>query len=327
METPAKRVEAYLKGLFVKFLKTPLPIPTAIALSAGVYALVLLFAGSFCLGGIITPLFMLGVFWKFGVKDVKRLLIAGAAACLAFAAVWTVYFTDFYQHVEQDKAMSADGVLVNGTVTPQFGTADTTYIYSLEVRLSSNNTTVEQVSVDTASVGFPFAGSVNYSMTLVSEDLVNNTHYYEYSTGVSKPINQYIFWAKVNSTWLVATEHTDDGEFVLIGPVYTDTWSVAGSLIPISFIQTFVAVYPIYGLLLLMVWWTRRARKMRVEAYERAIAEREKEVKDIPKEEAKVPSAAKAAGVERVEGFVCSECGADVPADATVCPKCGEKFD
>jgi ribosomal protein L40E len=32
-------------------------------------------------------------------------------------------------------------------------------------------------------------------------------------------------------------------------------------------------------------------------------------------------------GLEKEEGFVCSECGADVPADAKKCPKCGEKFD
>jgi ribosomal protein L40E len=32
-------------------------------------------------------------------------------------------------------------------------------------------------------------------------------------------------------------------------------------------------------------------------------------------------------GLEKEEGFVCSECGADVPAEAKACPKCGEKFD
>jgi ribosomal protein L40E len=29
----------------------------------------------------------------------------------------------------------------------------------------------------------------------------------------------------------------------------------------------------------------------------------------------------------RDEKFVCSECGAEVPADADKCPGCGEKFD
>jgi transcription initiation factor IIE alpha subunit len=86
-------------------------------------------------------------------------------------------------------------------------------------------------------------------------------------------------------------------------------------------------VFPIFALLLLMVWWTKRARRMRVEAFEKAVAEREKETKDVPKVETKV-SLARAMGTDKAEGgFVCSECGADVPADAKVCPKCGEKFD
>ena len=56
--------------------------------------------------------------------------------------------------------------------------------------------------------------------------------------------------------------------------------------------------------------------------------ETEKEKKKAEEgKEAKVPSLAKAMGLEKEETFVCSECGADVPADATVCPKCGEKFD
>jgi ribosomal protein L40E len=65
---------------------------------------------------------------------------------------------------------------------------------------------------------------------------------------------------------------------------------------------------------------------MRVNAYEKAVSEREKEQEGVPKDEKKVPSLAKAMGLEK-ESFVCSECGSDVPGDATVCPKCGEKFD
>jgi len=29
----------------------------------------------------------------------------------------------------------------------------------------------------------------------------------------------------------------------------------------------------------------------------------------------------------KTEKFVCSACGAEVPADATECPQCGDKFD
>jgi ribosomal protein L40E len=65
-----------------------------------------------------------------------------------------------------------------------------------------------------------------------------------------------------------------------------------------------------------------------VEAYEKALEERSKEKDGIPETRAKVPSLAEAMGKGTSgEGFVCSECGADVPAEAKRCPKCGERFD
>ena len=66
---------------------------------------------------------------------------------------------------------------------------------------------------------------------------------------------------------------------------------------------------------------------MREKQIEKWQAEHAKEEAEKPKTRtSKVPSLDATMGnVE--EGFVCSECGADVPADATVCPKCGEKFD
>jgi ribosomal protein L40E len=329
METPAKRLELYLKGLFQEFKKTPLPIPVGIALAAGVYALVLLYAGTFCLGGIITPLFMLGIMWQFGVKGVKKLLIVGIVACMAFAGVWVVYFTDFYQHVEPKIATSENATLTDGIVTPLFGDSSTIFNYTLTVHIPNANATVEDVSVATASVAFPSAKANNYTMLRDPIKSNDTVLYYYYNTRVTKPINQYIFWANVSGTWYIADERLDDGsELAINGPIFKSTWAVMAPLVPISFVQSFVGVYPLYALLLLMIWWTRRARKMRVEAYEKAIEERSKEKEGITETRAKVPSLAEAMGKETsLEGFVCSECGADVPAEAKRCPKCGERFD
>jgi ribosomal protein L40E len=329
METPAKRLEVFLKGLFEEFKKTPLPIPAGIALSAVVYGLVLLYAGTFCLAGLITPLFMLVIMWQFGIKGVKKLLIVGIVACIAFAGVWVVYFADYYQHIEQKIAASEDATLADGMVTPLFGESSTHFNYTLTINLPSANASVEEVSVATASVAFPTAEANNYTMM---KDLAKSNAtvwYYYYNTTVSKPINQYLFWAKVNGSWYIADEKKADGtELAINGPVYKSTAEVIAPLVPISFIQSFVGVYPLYALLLLMIWWTRRARKMRVEAYEKAVEERAREKDGIPQERAKVPSLAEAMGKETSgEGFVCSECGADVPADAKRCPKCGERFD
>lgn len=305
MDTPAKRLEMYLKSSFQEFRKTPLPIPVGIALSAGVYALVLLYAGTFCLSGLITPLFMLGIMWQLGVKGVKKLLIVGLVACIAFAGVWVVYFTDFYQHVEPQIATSENATLADGMVTPLFGDSSTMFNYTLTVHLPSANTTVEEVSIDTASVAFPSAKATNY--TMLKDGARSNAtvwHYY-YNTTVTRPINQFIFWAKVNGTWLIADERLADGtELAINGPIYTSTPAVMAPLVPISFVQSFIGVYPMYALMLLMIWWTRRARKMRVDAYEKAVEERAKEKEGIPQGRAKVPSLAEAMGKETSgEGF------------------------
>jgi hypothetical protein len=148
---------------------------------------------------------------------------------------------------------------------------------------------------------------------------------------VDKPVNIFVFGAKINGEWEFAfNQNPQRGSPVPVsyveGPVYKDSGAVSMQLFALSLYASFVIVFPIYALLLLMVWWTRRARRMRVEAFEKAVAEREKETKDVPKGETKV-SLSKAMGSDSGGSFVCSECGADVPADAKVCPKCGEKFD
>jgi ribosomal protein L40E len=85
-------------------------------------------------------------------------------------------------------------------------------------------------------------------------------------------------------------------------------------------------VFGPYLIIIAMIWWTRRARRMRRQQLEKWEKEHEKADGEKPKEASKVPSLASAMGKDD-ESFVCSECGADVPADAAVCPKCGEKFD
>jgi ribosomal protein L40E len=337
METPAQRMKKYLNELLAKFSKTPYVIPTGMAIAAGVYALVLMYAGTFCLSGLIAPVVLLGVMWQLGVKGVKKLLIIGAASCLVFSGVWAWYYTDYYQHVDPAMATSTETVVSNnitvpmmadGLVTPLFGTSSTVFNFTVMFNLPDNSTTwpIENVSMAIANINFPSAESHNYSMLRVAS-VDNKTAHYYYSGTVSKPVNQFIFWANINGNWVVATEHRGGNEYALNGPTYKDSYAVVAPLIPVGLVQVFVSFYPIYALLLLMIWWTKRARKMRVESYEKAVSEKEKETKDIPKEDKKVPSLAKAMGLEKGEDFVCSECGADVPAVAKVCPKCGEKFD
>ncbi len=94
----------------------------------------------------------------------------------------------------------------------------------------------------------------------------------------------------------------------------------------------FIQFFPMYAIMVFMIWWTKRARRMREQQISKWEAESRKKIAEEKakeqKEDTKVPSLAKAMGLEPAgDTFVCSECGTDVPSDATVCPKCGEKFD
>lgn len=318
METPAQRIQKTLKELFAKFLKTPYPIPVGIAIATGAYLLVVLYASEFCLSGLVTPLVMLGVFWKFGIKDVKKLLIVGAVACVVFSVTMALYLPYAWMNLEDPLVEREDGKITDGTVTPMHGTATTVYNFTVTIH-AANFSDIQDVSLNIAGVGYFTQPEMNVTMTLIPNSDPDATAFrYYYATEVSNSMNVFIFGTYIKGNW------TDAGS---LGPVTDEAGAIVASILPSAFISVFAGVYPIYSLLLLMVWWTRRARKMRTEAYERAVAEREKEREGVSKDEAKVPSLSKAMGLEKDEGFVCSECGADVPADAKTCPRCGEKFD
>lgn len=327
MVTPAKRVEAYLNKLFDAFVKTKYTIPAAILLTGGIYYLMQAVVPMFCLSALIPPFFLVGILWKFNIKDIKRMFIAGAVACLLFSGITLWYYTDAYQHLQDEAASSESGVLSDGRVTPLYGDDEVVYNYTLTINLRNSSFTVEEVSTVIFDVGYPAGETKNYTMTLANRSDDNLTLGYYYATSLSHPVNAFMFWAKINGSWEVAWNYNN--EVPLVGPVFKDTWAVAGALATVAVMQSYLGFLPIYGLFILMIWWTRRARRMREKALEKWETERAKETAEAPKDKGAraVPSLSKAMGMSSDDSFVCSECGADVPADATVCPKCGEKFE
>jgi len=341
METPAQRVQKYLKAQFAKFAKTPYVIPFSIAVAAGIFFLVVKYAPTFCLGGLIAPLVLLGLLWQFGIKTILKLLVIGAIACVAFSGVSVLVYTDSLQHISPVIGTSENkATLTEGTVTPLYDSGNTVFHFTVTVRLNNSSVPVSDVGVVVANVGFPSSLSQNKSMVEVSREnhtvgsgTKNYTFiHYAYDTTLSEPVNEYYFVAKIEGTWYLGADFTATQASPLLGPVSTDSFAVAGAFAPIVLINVFIGTFPVYAIILLMIWWTRRARKSREEQLKKWEAERTKEEAKMPDEkgsEAKVPSLRKAMGHDEDEGgsFVCSECGADVPANATRCPNCGEKFE
>jgi len=324
MPTPAKKLEQYLKAQFAKFAKTPYAIPGAVALTTLIYFLVLTYAGSFCLAPMITPLFLLGILWSMGTRSVKKLAIIAVAAGIPLSGAMVVHFVDYFQHVDPMIAEDEKGN-ISGSVSPLFGGSDTDFTFNLSIE--ANSSQVSEVSVYIYQLGFPSSVTDNYSMTFVSWD--GNYTNYSYVTKLPNPVNQFVFWANISGEWSIVGQLDELGRTLyIVGPVYKDSWEVAKPLIPYSISSTYLQNLLPFAFILVMVWWIRRARRQREKQVAKWEAEQAAEKADVPteKKRVQVPSLDRAMGKEE-ETFVCSECGADVPAEATSCPKCGEKFD
>jgi|GEM_PF-1240987 len=334
-KTPAQRIQEMLKGWVKDFSKTPYIYPVSLAIAGGVYYLTLLYLSSICFVNLLPPLVLLGLLWMFNVKSVKRLALVGLVAFLLFSGVWMVAYTQFYTGAQPEVCVSEDGVtLTNGTVEPFRGGGGQVYNFTLDVHYNVTGTPVyyKNVTLLLREVSFPGYTDTNETMTLLNNNTVTQTWTYYYSAEISTAINQFAFFVEYpnNSTLLIAGVWSVGGASLAPGPYKADNAAIILAILPFSFFQTLLNVLLVYLLIIGMIWWTRRARRMREQQVEKWQKEQaEKEAAQPKSTQLKVPSLAKATGKEKGGGetFVCSECGADVPADATVCPNCGEKFD
>jgi hypothetical protein len=326
-EPPVQRVKKLLGKWFVEFKKTPFTIPVGIAITCGFFYLSLVYLITSCLASLLPPFVMFGVFWSLGIKRAKKLLLLGLITTVAVLAVETTFFVTEFHSAEPAIGTSEDGVLINGIITPFSGDSSTLYNFTIQV---DHNATLSDV-IDVRVLVASFTTDINASMTLLGYDNATNISSYYYTTQLNDPYNQFIFKADLNGTWISAFDRTEGEEYALQGPVYTDSWTLASAVLRYySLLQAFGQFFGMYAVVVGMIWWTRRARRMREKQIKTWEEERGKEEVKEPEGDAKVPSLARAMGTsesEADETFVCSECGADVPGDAEKCPVCSEKFD
>jgi ribosomal protein L40E len=332
MPTQSELLQKKLKEWYVKFGKTPLAIPVTVLLSCLVFYISVAFLGGACLANMLAPLFLLGMLWSVNVKSVKKILIIGAVAVFIFSFILCFYLVDSLQHVEPMTLLSEDEKTLSGSVSPWFGGPDTLFTYNLTFALNET-AVVNSAHLLSYNLGSGGGHEVNLTMSFDTNYTVNNSgvvtcyYVYTYETQLSTPINQFVFDAEIDGAWQKAANFDDMGRpYYVQGPIFKDTMEVASPLVLSAIEYSYIYVYTPFAIIAAMIWWTRRARRMRKEQLDKWEKEHEKEDAAKPKVTSKVPSMASAMGKEE-DTFVCSECGADVPADAEVCPKCGEKFD
>jgi ribosomal protein L40E len=339
-ETGFQKLGKMLDKRWKEFAKTPTAIPIIVLIACGVFYLSVVYLGIICFSNMFAPLVMLGLLWWGGVKRVRKLLVIGAVATLVFGAILAAVLVDNIQHTKAVDATSADGITAVGTESPLYGGKTTVFYYNLTVTLTNDSQSIDGAYVNIFKLDVNNGKVFNYSMKQVHSDSntvfdsttntnVTTRHYnFSYNTTLSTPINQFNYTIQINGQWIYAGDRETEGSLYFVqGPIFTNSWAVAMPVIPYAVQYVFIYVFGPYAIILGMIWWTRRARRMRRQQMEKWEAERTKLDEAKPKDVSKVPSLSSAMGKGTEDTFVCSECGADVPADATVCPKCGEKFE
>lgn len=287
-----------LKKWFEDFKKTKYAVPISLILTFVITCAVLVTTYYMCFSYAAVSVIAFGIPYYFGLKSIKKLAVFGITLFLFLGLAFGVYSFYEWKGMEGKPVGSESGLLTNGTMTRL--DADT-FQYSVFV-VGGNGS--EEVRVVTES---QWAESVTYNLTLVplgpptalGQLYVNNT---------TLPEGLYFYHFELNagSEWL----KSDYG----IGPINISDGDFLIAMLFSRIMLVFLNIALLYYILLGLIYWSKSSRKR----YEEIKKEKEEPRTSTKKEDEQV---------QAEEKFVCSECGAEVPPDATECPQCGEPFE
>jgi ribosomal protein L40E len=277
-------------------------VPVGMAITALLSLLLLLYTASWlCFAPILIALVMYFLPVFFGLKDKKKLAVFGIILLLVLSIAYGMFQASALQSMSAPNMNSSDNVLTNGTVTPIITNPGTALNFT--VQLNGGNASS---MVNVYMIQWPLGGTLlNYSMTNMG--LIpgaGNSYLYQLtSTNLTPGIYEFAYWTTATNKQVYSAASW--------GPVYADSGTVLTTSLYGGFLQVFIFTFiaPLFFVFLAMMWWMDRSR-----------VKMEEKMKKNP------PMAPKAKPGEK-EKFICSECGADVPAEASECPQCGEKFD
>jgi len=244
-----------------------------------------------CLMSILVPLSIFGIQFLFGERRMSWLIVIGLVIILISGLILgAVIAYDNYNYTPsplEGSTSTGVTVLTNGRVDPRSGPADQVYNYTITYTDLGGPPLSIVVNIYAPYLGF----DENRSMIPVdpSSDPSTGSEYY-HETTLPRGIYFYEFRCR-NSTGVWANTTYESG------PVNEDMSYFM--IVGLSFLP-YLAM--IYLLIIMLYWWTQKAKTYRPQP-------------PPPKEPSKE------------DEFTCSKCGADVPGDATKCPKCGEEFE
>ncbi len=274
-----------------------------------------------CLALFVVPLTMFVIPYWLGERKTRHFIVNGlvifAVAVFIVAVLQTQAVlsgpevTQTIQGPGLDPSMS----LANGTVTPFRTESPADFTFRVQLRTVENGTPSEfSVWVNLTSVE---------GLSAVPQDLLmspefgsgNNTAngtWYRVTTQLGSSVYFFFFSAENPAGNWTRTDF-------LVAPLTVSAGSYFVLFLVIS-AQALAFVTLFYFIILFLWTFSSRMRRAREEVVSRrsAAEDRRKEVDSGVSDRARA---------ERVAGFTCTNCGADVSEDDPSCPKCGASFE
>ena len=330
--------EAGFEDSMKRFLSSRAAVPVGLLLTIMVCTLLLYVetTGTLCFGTLLIAISAYMIPRLFGMRDLKRTIIWGLLMLFLVSSIAMVFTSSFYSSEEMLSVSSSDGILQNATVSPHL--PDDSGIYRFTVLVTSgsfDDIVLELGKVDSVYLNFimgsnvaehPMAIDGNYSGagTLYYVDVTlseGENHFFVVKALIADKISTF------TSLSPYPTLRGEDSLFYFAGNLYYLALNVGLPFFVLAFFS----------------WWIRRNMDMAME--------RMREEGRIPPLETACPRCGQSnpsslrqcnqcgadmpvfqppnlrQAAKKKETFMCSECGADVDEDATVCPKCGEPFE
>jgi DNA-directed RNA polymerase subunit RPC12/RpoP len=252
-----------------------------------------------CLLPILVALLAYYIPTYFGLKDRKRLAVFGLVLFLVIGlSLGSALYSTVTNYEVQDVS-SDDNLLVGGTVSP--ARVEPGDLLQFSVVLTSGDMNASVCLLLYNNWGEPEDNPNMTEPTAVYKSSIGAVYTFNTST-LAEGIYYFQFGVLNGTAWTETTQS--------FGPVNADLDKVLSNSLMSGTVYSFYSMAVLFYILILLTWWMDRSKKKIFDMEQKRDQIKDKKVKDA-----------------KDEKFVCSDCGAEVPAEADKCPSCGAKFD